>query len=63
MTDNRKDLLEPAANLDPRCAIPGEHEIELSKAISLKRIADAMTWRGMSVAEAAQHIFREGRGH
>jgi hypothetical protein len=38
--------LEPDARLadrEARNAAPGEHEIELSKAVSLKRIADALT--------------------
>lgn len=38
------DEIEPSARVDggPSYARPGEHEIELSKAISLKRIADAL---------------------
>jgi hypothetical protein len=65
-------LLEPDAQLEARTAresAPGEHEIELSKAISLKRLADAFSgldfqminnW-AQTIAWEAGRSFEHGR--
>lgn len=54
------DEIEPSAAIDVRPSSlfsrPGEHEIELSKAISLKRIADALTGFGPSVINDTKGI-------
>lgn len=50
------DQIEPAAKAarSDQAYRPGEHDIELSKAISLKRIADALdgTAMGVDVSES-----------
>lgn len=57
--------LEPGAQLRDRSereTAPGEHEIELSKAISLKRLADALTGGGPSILTAPINSYGEGIG-
>lgn len=60
MADERHpawDQIEPAACVGHRVPDgirPGEHEIELSKAISLKRIADDLAGIRLSLATIAQ---------
>lgn len=53
--------IEPGALLPDRtarAAAPGEHEIELSKAISLKRIADALEAQQASAGAWTAHKAR-----
>lgn len=53
------DEIEGAATVNaktPTTVQPGEHEIELSKAISLKRIADAL---GPPGCESVTHLLHQ----
>jgi hypothetical protein len=66
MADLAKFPIELTANIGAASAAPNQHEIELSKAISLKRIADAAQKiaacaTGDGFSEPSFNVWRQNR--
>lgn len=62
MSDRAERLgLEPGASTNGS-GLPNQHEIEHSQAISLKRIADALTGAGPNILATPLNAYGEGIG-